>query len=277
MIFKILGAGVMLAARLCLAAGDVVPVEMAPLHGIGKGGKSTQRPYILVMATFTTEKTSSIGWVALDTGTPHPLPMVLASEAFAKRLSQGKMGDVTMAIGPASWKGVGLLPFPVLAIEDINRDYRKELGATPAVGVVSNYFLSQYLLTVDYPNHQVYFRPLDAVRRTFYETKPLADVPYRNEGGAIRIPITLNHKIQGEAYVDTGTPFSWVDPAKITKPLTSWLIGDYEATPHVRRPPWKVPIQPGTIAHLGNDVLGSAVLTIDPREKRLYLESPREP
>jgi hypothetical protein len=158
---------------------------------------------------------------------------------------------------------------------DLKAEFSKEY---PAVGLVPFYLMKQYLISIDYKNNEMYFRPLDSKVRTFFEKKPLKVFKGITLGEGFYLPILINKSICGLATFDTGAPFCLVDPDTVNIscfPIQSCQLGGVDVTTQFQKTTpylFKNLHFKSFIANIGNDFFENTFITIDLRDQKIYIE-----
>jgi len=148
----------------------------------------------------------------------------------------------------------------------------------PAVGLIPFYLMRQYLISIDYKNNEMYFRPLDSKVRTFFAKKPLKVFEGEILGEGFYLPIEINKSVRGLATLDTGAPFCLVDPDTVNIscfPIQSCQLGGVDVTTKFRKATpflFKNLRFQSFIANIGNDFFENSFITIDPRDQKIYVE-----
>jgi len=224
--------------------------------------------------------------VLLDTGTF--VPLILDPELGLDSVQRARIADVEFS----QFSTGRFEPFGM--IRDMNR-YLKEkpdlFDDRPIVGIAGVSLLRNYLVSIDAAGSKLTLRPLDSEQRTLRNAPPIASTAYRTEMTNIWIPATVNG-VEGFVHYDTGSPYFFALPEVLEQGnglVDSLVIGGTnlaatqpqrpDAAPLSARPKdlgqayQTVPLN--VIAQLGNDASDRWIITIDPRDTRLYFESPR--
>ncbi len=150
------------------------------------------------------------------------------------------------------------------------------------LGNVTFPFMQKYLISIDYQNKKIYFRPLDAERRLFFTHPPLATIQCVITDG-IFCPIDLNGRPEGYGLFDTGDPQDLFDSPVIRLsgwPFKSLRLGQYDVLK--QEPGYKCSFRKKIgffsrtkldfAAIIGNDTFQGHFITIDPKLQKIYVE-----
>ena len=225
--------------------------------------------------------------VVLDTGTF--VPLILDPQLGIDRVERARIDGVEFTRPPTG----RFEPFDI--VRDMNRfrDERPELfGDRRIVGIAGVSLLSNYLVSIDAAASELTLRPLDSERRHLLDAEPVASVSYDTQSSNIWLPITING-VEGFAHYDTGSPYTHVLPRILELAggrVEEAVVGsvDLAAAPNApaaggpdaeafpARPRdlglayQSVPLE--VIAQLGTEGSDRWIITIDPRDNRLYFE-----
>jgi uncharacterized membrane protein (UPF0127 family) len=148
----------------------------------------------------------------------------------------------------------------------------------PVVGAATFQWMKKYLISIDYRNREIYFRPLDSKQRTFFETKPLKVFKGVVIGEGLYLPIEINKTIRGLGSVDTGCPAVLLDSDVVNIscfPIQSYSVGGYDVTEKLEKTKptlFKNLRYQCFIGNIGNNFFENSFITIDPRDQKVYVE-----
>jgi len=221
--------------------------------------------------------------VVLDTGTF--VPLILDPELPVGEEQKARVGGVEFSSFPSG----RFEPFDV--IRDMNR-FRQErpdlFGDRRIVGIAGISLFQNYLASIDAASSRLTLRPLDSERRTLHEIDPIVSVRYRPDMGNIWLPVNING-VSGFAHYDTGSPHTFVADEILERGegrLESMVIagvelanalhtnpdGDSPATQSKDLGPAYESVPFDVIAQFGCDGSDRWIVTIDPRDTRVYFE-----
>jgi len=222
----------------------------------------------------------------LDTGTF--VPLIIDPELDPMQPGRARVGGIELS-------GVPTGTFePFAMVRDLNR-FRDELpdkfGDHRIAGIAGISLLRNYLVSIDASEPRLILRPLESERRTLFERDPVVSVDYRTEQDNIWIPAVVNG-IEGFVHYDTGSPVTHILPEILDRAdgsVESVLVGgvDLAGALHAPGDPRGSDIRPkdigpaysgvplDVIAQLGCAGSDRWIITLDPRDSRVYFESRR--
>jgi len=224
--------------------------------------------------------------VVLDTGTFVPLILDPALELDdAPRVRVAGLEFSRLPVGRFE-------PFEM--IRDMNRfrDERPDLfGDRRIAGIAGLSLLRNYLVSIDAASSRLVLRPLESERRPLLDAEPIASTEYLSNQDNIWLPATING-VKGFAHYDTGSPRTNVSPRVLESSadgVESLIIGGTDLVEATRGRTGKptlsahskdlgpayssVPLD--VIAQLGCEGSDRWIMTVDPRDARVYFESRR--
>jgi len=240
------------------------------------------RDYLFLPVEFFNGEEWISQWMVFDTGTF--IPMILLPETAEKvgTVQKIKMGDIEI-LNP----GIGSFEFNDL-LRNLNRyrDNHPDLfGEREIAGIAGLPMLTNYLVSLEFKKGKITLRPIDSVQRTLYDKKSVTSVEYRSDLNNIWFPVTINGR-EGYAHLDTGNPYFDIDNRVIEDhhDFNSFKIDDREIGKYLDTDNLRIEDFAGRYGHVGLDVIAAFgnhaasefVITIDPREKKLYFEQLRD-
>ncbi len=222
-------------------------------------------------------------YAIFDTGTF--VPVILLPEIMEEL---GKMEKVR--IGGVEFEN---LPTGSFSMPDLIRDMNRFHGEAPEkfedrriAGIIGGSLFENYLVSIDSRSGRLILRPLDSAQRTLRSEAPIAATTYRADMRNIWFPVTING-VDGYAHYDTGNPNRSIIAADALEEaggaLRSFVVGGVnvarimgEGEPIVeedmRRRYGDLMEEIPVIANLGNRSTDDLIVTIDPRERKVYFE-----
>lgn len=240
------------------------------------------RDYIFVPVDFFNGEKWFSQWMLFDTGTFIPVILLPETAVEVGLLQKLKIGTIEV-LKP----GTGSFEFNEILRKLIRypENYPDEFGGMEITGIAGLPLLANYIISLDMNQKKMSLRPLESEQRTLYDRKPVASVKYRSDLNNIWFPISINGQ-EGYAHLDTGNPYFDIESSVLSQnhELNSFKIGESEIGERFDKTQLRIEDFSGrygqvglpVISAFGNKAASSFVITIDPREQRLYFEELQE-
>jgi hypothetical protein len=185
--------------------------------------------------------------------------------------------DNSLKVGDIVLDGMNFYTDPLIDQTFINDANNAKNGlAGNVLGTFTLFAIKNYLVSIDYKNNIIYFRPMHTGKRTFFDSNPLFTIPIEIDN-KIHIPIKLNNEVRETVIFDTGSPlnlFFYPQLPLSVFPVTSYKLGDYELCHGRKIPDFALfnENEQADCGSIGNITFKNKFITIDPGLQKIYVE-----